>query len=81
MNELEQTFVCYLCGKTKPTAEQAMPCSYTRHFGQPVCVTCCEGCNAEEPFPCPDYEIRKRSERTPPCRINTTRPRRSARSG
>lgn len=62
MSELEQTFVCYLCGQTKPTTEQAMPCSYTRHFGQPVCVTCCEGCNTEEPFPCPDYEARKRSE-------------------
>lgn len=63
MSESERTFVCYICGERKPAAEQAKPCGYTKRYGQTVCLTCCEECSKEEPFPCPEYVTRQRRER------------------
>ena len=55
-------FRCYLCGKDFPDkSQQATPCGYAR-FGRHVCKGCCEGCHDLEPFPCPEYNRRKRRE-------------------
>lgn len=55
-------FRCYLCGKDfQNKTQQATPCGYGR-FGRAVCKDCCEACNSLEPFPCPDYNRRKRRE-------------------
>lgn len=63
MSEGAKTFVCYICKKSKPLEDQAIPCAYTSNFGQTVCRDCCEGCFKLEPFPCPEYKARKRKER------------------
>lgn len=56
-------FRCYICGKVFPDqTERATPCGYER-FEQTTCKACCEKCHDLEPFPCPEYNRRKRRER------------------
>lgn len=56
-------FRCYICGKVFPDqTERATPCGYDR-FGHTTCKSCCEECHNLEPFPCPEYDRRKRRER------------------
>ena len=55
-------FRCYICGEVFPDqTERATPCGYER-FGQAACKGCCEKCHALEPFPCAEYNRRKRRE-------------------
>lgn len=56
-------FRCYICGKLfEDQTERARPCAYDR-FDQPTCKSCCEKCHDQEPFPCPQYNTRKRREK------------------
>lgn len=58
-----QGFRCYICGKLFPDqTERARPCAYDK-FDQPTCKDCCEKCHDQEPFPCPQYNTRKRREK------------------
>ncbi len=64
MKQQKQTgFRCYICGRTFPDqTRRATPCAY-EHFDRAVCVDCCERCYQSEPFPCEQYNRRKRRER------------------
>lgn len=56
-------FRCYICGKVFPDQTQrARPCGYDR-FGHATCKDCCERCHKQEPFPCTQYNTRKRREK------------------
>ena len=56
-------FRCCICGEVFPDqTERATPCGYER-FGQATCKGCCEKCHKLEPFPCPQYNTRKRREK------------------
>ena len=56
-------FRCYICGSVfLDQTQRARPCGYER-FGQATCKDCCEKCHAMEPFPCAEYDRRKRREK------------------
>ena len=64
METKKQEFKCYICGKHKPAAEQAVPCLYTKRFGLEVCRECCEICRSSEPFSCREYKKGKWQKKT-----------------